>query len=193
MTRLRWRLRGAWMWPTFAALTLFDALLVRARPLAGDHTSLMQGLLLAGLFNLVVVAVIAPLAAAVVRRRWRNDLPRSVAHDYAGTALLPLVSLGLLVGGIAHHPAVRERRADFRAQAAAVRTYVMRRAPAYAPRLDRATTLRLESDLYRTCVPGRGERRLCLLVNTDQTPPGISRDSSAEPNERLSRNGAYQP
>jgi hypothetical protein len=56
-----------------------------------------------------------------------------------------------------------------------------------------ATTLRLQADLYRTCVPGGRERRLCLIVNTDQTPPGVSRDPSAEPNERLSPLGAYRP
>jgi hypothetical protein len=193
VTRLRWRLRGAWMWPTFAALTVFDVLLLHARPIAGDDTSLLEGLLIAGFFNLVAVAVIAPMLGAVVRRRRRRDLPKTVAHDYAGTVLLPLVSLGLLIGGLAHDPAVRERRADFRAQAAAVRGYVMHRAPGYAQRLNAATTLRLEPDLYRTCVPGGGDRRLCLIVNTDQSPPGVSRDPSAEPNERLSRGGAYQP
>jgi hypothetical protein len=193
VTRLRWRMRGAWMWPTFAGLTVFDALLLHARPIAGDDTSLLEGALLAAFFNLVAIAVVAPIVGAVVRRRRRPDLPKAVAHDYAGTALLPLVSLGLLLGGVAHDPAVRERQADFRAQAAAVRDYVMHRAPGYAPRLGSATTLRLESDLYRTCVPGAAGRRLCLIVNTDQSPPGVSRDRSAEPNERLSRGGAYQP
>ena len=193
VTRLRWRMRGAWMWPAFAALTLFDAMLLRARPLAGDHVDLVPALLLAAFFNLVAVAVVAPMVGAVVRRRWRRDLPKAVAHDYAGTALLPLVALGLLIGGLAHQPAVRERRADFRAQAAAVRADVMQRVPGYAPRLAGATTLRLQADLYRTCVPGGRARRLCLIVNTDQRPPGVSRDPSAEPNERLSRGGAYQP
>src|SRR5436190_13678324 len=105
VTRLRWRMRGAWMWPTFAALTAFDALLLHARPIAGDDTSLLEGVLLAGFFNLVAIAVVAPMVGAVVRRRWRPDLPKAVAHDYAGTTLLPLVSLGLLAGGLAHDPA----------------------------------------------------------------------------------------
>ena len=145
------------------------------------------------LLNLVAVAVLAPMVGAVVRRRWRPDLPRIVAHDYAGTALVVLVSVGLLVAGLAHHPEVRERKADFRAQARAVRDYVIARAPAYTPALSRATTLRLEADLYRTCVPGIGRRRLCLIVYTDSSPPRVRRDPSAEPNESLARTGAYRP
>jgi hypothetical protein len=192
-SRLRWRMRGAWMWPAFAGLTLFDGLLLHARPIAGDSMSVVEGLLLGCLFNLVAVAVVAPLIGALVRRRRRPDLPRIVAHDYAGTGLLVLVSLGLVAGGIAHHPAVSRHRADFRAQAVAVRDYVLHQAPALAHRLPEATTLRLDADLYRTCVPGGPTRRLCLLVNTDQSPPGIRRDPSGEPNESVAGAGAYRP
>ena len=181
------------MWPAFAVLTVFDGLLLHLRPIAGEHIGVVEGLLLGCLFNLVAVAVVAPMVGAVVRRRWRPDLPRIVAHDYAGTALVLAVSVGVVVAGLAHHPQVRERKADFRAQAVAVRSYVIAQAPGYVRQLPRATTLRLESDLYRTCVPGGSERRLCLIVNTDQSPPGVSRDPSAEPNESLARAGAYRP
>jgi hypothetical protein len=181
------------MWPAFAGLTVFDGLFLHERPIAGEHTGVVEGLLLGCFFNLVAVAVLAPMVGAVVRRRWRPDLPRIVAHDYAGTALLVAVSVGLVAAGLAHHPAVREGKADFRAQAVAVHDYVLAQAPAYAGQLSRATTLRLEADLYRTCVPGGDRRRLCLLVNTDQSPPGVRRDPSAEPNENLGRNGAYRP
>ena len=193
MGRLRWRLRGAWMWPAFAGLTVFDGLLLHARPIAGDRIGVVPGLLLACLFNLVAVAVLAPMLGALVRRRWRSDLPRVVAHDYAGTALLGAVAVAVLVAGLVHRPAVDASRAEFHAQSMAVRAYVVAQAPAYAHRLDAATTLRLEADLYRTCVPGAAGRRLCLMVNTDQSPPGVRRDPSAEPNESLAPTGAYRP
>jgi hypothetical protein len=180
------------MWPTFVALTVFDGLLLHARPIAGDATNVLEGLLLGCLFNLLAVAVLAPMVGALVRRRWRPDLPRLVAHDYAGTALLVAVSLGLVVAGVAHHPDVRARQAAFRAQAAAVRNYVVRQAPALVPRLGEATTLRLEPSLFRTCVPGGRSRRLCLIVNTGQSPPGVRRDPSVEPNESLARGGDYR-
>ena len=85
------------MWPAFAGLTVFDGLLLHTRPIAGDSISVIGGLLLACLFNLLAVAVVAPLVGTLVRRAWRPDLPRLVAHDYAGTVLLVAV-----VGSAAH-------------------------------------------------------------------------------------------
>ena len=52
--------------------------------MAGEGTDLVGGLLLAGFLNLVVVAVLAPLAGTLLRRS-RPDLPAVVAGDYAGT------------------------------------------------------------------------------------------------------------
>src|SRR5213076_1553554 len=75
LTRLRWRLRGAWMWPAFVALTVADALLLHQLPIATDGVDVVPALLLAGFLNLVVVAVAAPLAGRLLRRR-RPDLPR---------------------------------------------------------------------------------------------------------------------
>jgi hypothetical protein len=193
--RLRWRLRGAWMWPAFVALTVLDGLLIHANPLAGDGTGLVPALILAFFFNLVAVAVLGPMVGAVVRRRWRPDLPRMVANDYAGAAMLVLVAAGVLAAGLAHRPAVREERGDFAAQAAAARRYLVAQAPAaYSRNLNRADTLQLDADLYRTCVPGPDPRRdLCLFVNTDQSPPGVRRDPNNEPNESFARAGQYAP
>lgn len=38
LTRLRWRVRGAWQWPAFVLLTLADAALLHWLPLAGEGT-----------------------------------------------------------------------------------------------------------------------------------------------------------
>src|SRR4051794_39650492 len=74
-TRLRWRMRGAWQWPAFPALTVIEAVLLNALPVWGDGVGgFVPGLLLAGSLTLVVVAVIAPLVGMIVRRR-RRDLP----------------------------------------------------------------------------------------------------------------------
>lgn len=185
-SRLRWRMRGAWMWPAFATLTFLDGIMISARPIAGDRTDLAGALLLAAFFNLVVVAVLAPLAGTLLRRR-RGDLPRLVAHDYSGTALLVAVTLALAAAGLAHRPAVLERQRDAGAQAVAVHDYVLAQASsAYRANLARADTRRIESDLYRTCVPGPDPRRsLCLFVNTDQSPPGVRVDPNHETNQSL--------
>jgi len=186
-------MRGAWMWPAFAVLTVLDGLLIHWRPLAGDGTALVPALLLAFFFNLVVVAVLAPMAGALLRRR-RRDLPRLVSHDYAGTVLLGVVSGLVLLAGLLHGPAVEEGRRDVRAQTLAVHRYVLGQAPPeYRPHLAAADTLRLEEDLFRTCVPGDDpKRRLCLFVNTDQEPAGVQVDGNREPNSSFGgrRSGA---
>ena len=183
-SRLRWRLRGAWMWPAFALLTVLEGLMLHARPIAGDGTGPFEGMLLAAFFNVVTVAVLAPICGALLRRR-RRDLPRVVANDHAGTALLAAVAGALALGGAFHRPAVLEQRREAQAQAAAVRGYVLAQAPPmYRAHLHRADTRQIDSHLYRTCVPGGDpDRWLCLFVSTDQSPPGIRVDPNHEDNQ----------
>ena len=172
------------MWPTFVGVTVFDAFLLHALPIAGESgPDFVPGMLLAGFLNLVAVAVIAPLAGLVLRRR-RTGLPRMVANDYAGTALVVGVAALLLAAGLVHRPAVREAKRDRAAQLAAAQRYVLARAPAeYRAHVALADTVRLDSDLFRTCVPGdRLERALCLFVDTSQSPPGVTLDRSRAPN-----------
>src|SRR5215210_8677805 len=69
-TRMRWRMRGAWLWPAFVALTLAEGVALAKLPITGDGAGgVVPGVLLAGFANLVGVAVIAPLLGARLRRR----------------------------------------------------------------------------------------------------------------------------
>jgi hypothetical protein len=184
-SRLRWRLRGAWLWPAFVALTLLDGLLLHLRPLQGQSTGLVGGLLLAGFLNLLLVAVGAPLAGLLLRRR-RRDLPRVVAADYAGSALLVGLTVAFAVIGLAHHGAVvRERRAAQRAMAIA-RDFTARAAPPAVQRsLAAADTLRIDPGrVYRSCVPEAADRSWCVVVHLDQRPPRVIFDGH-EPNAML--------
>jgi hypothetical protein len=183
--RLRWRMRGAWLWPSFTVLTLVDGVLLHRLPFydigAGD---LVRGVLLAGFANLFCAAVIAPLVGRRLRRR-RPDLPRLIANDYAGAVLLCALAAAFLAGGLLHRPAVQAERDDRRASFAAVHEYVVGQAPEYRAGLARVDARRLAPDVYRACVPGGDPRRpLCLLVDTDQRPAGISVDPSRTPNVR---------
>jgi hypothetical protein len=183
LSRLRWRIRGAWQWPTFALLTVGDTVLLHERPIAGHGPDWFPALLLATFFNLVAVAVAGPLFGLLLRRR-RQDLPSVVASDYGGTIALVATTAMLVAIGIAHRPALQADRDAFSAQSAAVRRYVASNGgPEYRRTIDQADTVDLGGDLYRTCVPGdRPERPLCLFVSTKTSPPGVRVDPSRAPN-----------
>lgn len=192
--RLRWRLRGALLWPAFVGLTLLDAMLLGWLPIAGDGgTEFIPALLLAFFFNLVAVALVAPFAAMLLRRR-RPDLPKVVASDRAGTTLVCGVTLALLAGGIAHRSDVQEARHDFAMQQSAARSFVARQGPTeYRARVEQSDSLKLEEDLYRTCVPGDDPKRhFCVLVRTDAMPPAITVDESRETNAKLNEPGGFR-
>lgn len=182
LTRLRWRMRGAWLWPAFFALTLLDGVLItELPPYSWPPRDLAGGLLLAGFANLALLAAVAPFAGRALRRR-RPDLPRPIAYDYAGTALVCALSLGLLVAGIAHRPAVAADRDDKAALADAVDAYVAAHAPEWRAGLGRVTVREYAPEVFRACVPGTDPTRaLCLIVDTDRRPARVTRDDSMEP------------
>jgi hypothetical protein len=183
LTRLRWRLRGAWMWPAFVVVTAADAALLHALPIAADGIGVVPALLFSGFLNLFVVAVVAPLTGRLVRRR-RPDLPKAVAADYAGATLLAAVAGLLLLGGLLHRPAVERAERDLRVQGAAARAFLLTNAPpAVRSRMGSANTIRLADGFYRTCGPeGRPRRAFCVFVRTTQDPPVVRADPDRSPN-----------
>ena len=183
LSRLRWRMRGAWLWPAFFGLTIVDGVLITELPPYGwTPPGLVGGVLLAGFANLFLLAVVAPVAAIALRRR-RRDLPRPIAYDYAGTALVAVLTVVILVAGLAHRPAVAAQRADEAAMLAAIHSYVTTHAPEWEGGLERLDVRALAPDVYRACVPGPDARRwLCLIVDTDRRPVRVVRDASMEPN-----------
>jgi hypothetical protein len=180
--RMRWRMRGAWQWPTFVALTAVDAVLIGRLPFYGTGPDAPGAIMLATFFNLVVVAALAPLGGMLLRRR-RRDLPGLIARDYAGTTLLVLVCLVLVLLGITHRSALQEQRRDLQAVHLGVHNYVMSQAPSFRDGLDAIDTIQLAPDYYRSCVHSPGRAPLCFFVNTDQAPAGVKRDPSREENK----------
>jgi len=180
-SRLRWRLRGAWLAPLAAVLTLADALLIHWRPLAGDgRTNLVGALLLASFLNLVAVAALAPLLG-IAWRRARPQLPAIVARDRAGVVLVLLVTAGVIVGGTLHRGTLQRNTdalADAHARAVAwIGTY----APApFRRHLELADTIAVvPGSLHRTCAPSPArERAWCVVVGAD----GAVRRDGGTPN-----------
>jgi hypothetical protein len=68
-TRMRWRLRGAWMWPSFVALTLLDGFLLHRLSPVREGIDFIPALLIATFGNLVLVGAIGPWLA---RRMWKR-------------------------------------------------------------------------------------------------------------------------
>ncbi len=183
MRRLRWRRRGAWLWPLFLLAIVSEMALLHWLPVQGDATGWVAALLVAGCLNLLAVVVVGGIGSALLRRR-RPDLPKVVADDYAGRIALGTVAAGLLVAGLAHRPAIENRRAAFSEQSLAVRRWIALHGDAFArANVERADSILLDEDLHRTCVPQPDPKRpLCLIVDTSKTPPAIRRDRSREPN-----------
>jgi hypothetical protein len=186
--RLRWRMRGAWQWPAFIALTLADAiLLVALPPYEGAPSNVFPGVILAGFVNLLLVAAVAPAVGVLVRRR-RPDLPRDIAANYAGAALVTAVAVVLVGAGLLHRSAAAAEDARRQAVALSLHDYVLRAEPAYRSGLGTVDVIRIDTDYYRACIPGEDARHwICLFVSTDQHPPGITRDT-----EEVS-NSSYRP
>ena len=193
MRRMRWRLRGAWLWPSFVVLTIVEMGLLHWLPIAGDGTGFIAALLLAGTFNVIAIAVLGGIGGRVLRRR-RPDLPKVVADDYAGLAALGLVGAAFLVAGLVHRPELVAEREAFARQSMAVRLWVQANADDYSrAHVDAADTVQIDTDLYRTCVPAREARRwLCLIVDTAHDPPRVKRDASGESNASQNPRGGFR-
>jgi hypothetical protein len=191
--RMRWRMRGAWQWPTFFAVTIVDGAVLSALPFYADGPGgFVPGVLLAGFANLLIVAVLAPLAGRLLRRR-RPDLPRLVASNYAGTALVSGLLVLLVAGGIAHRPAAAADERDRLAALGSLRRYVLAERPGLHARLAAPDVLEVEPKLYRACVRESQPRRwLCLFVHTDQSPPGIRRDPDETANDAYRVHGGFR-
>ena len=177
-------MRGATLWPAFAVAVVADGVLLNELPISGDGgPGLFAAVILAGFANLIVIAVLAPLAGRWLRSR-RPATPSVVAADQAGTALLVLVAVTILVLGLAHRPAVRAAQDDLQVQASWARRFVLGHAPReYQEGADRLNTWKQGPSLYRTCAPGPDPRRaFCMIVDTATSPPTVSADRDQRPN-----------
>jgi hypothetical protein len=154
------------LWPTFAALTVFDGIIGLALPMSGDTQSLTGGILVALLLNLFAVLAISTPGGALLRRR-RPDLPRLVARDYAGTFAVVLVATCIAVIGVTHRSSIEANRRALSDALARAAAWMGDKAPAeFRANLEHLNTYTIEpGQLYRTCVEGRRSKRTyCVIV-----------------------------
>lgn len=184
VARVRWRSRGAWLWPTFAGLTIVDGIIGHALPPAGETQTLVAALILGCGLNLVAVVVLrAPVGALV--RRVRPDLPKLIARDYAGQAMLGVVTAALLAIGLAHHSGIVTQRQAMHEAMARAEAWIGSRAPAeFRSNADSISTLTIEPGrTYRSCaVTPEGRRSFCVIVKPQLPLSQSVRFDGYEPN-----------
>ena len=182
--RLRWRLRGAWMWPAFVILTLVDGLVLHLLPPVRTGVDLVPGVLLATFGNLFLVGAVAPWLARRITQRTSDRAAREVLVDRVGTGLLVAGVAGVLAAGLAARPSVVLETESREENASAVRDYVLHSGDEELVRnIETANTVRLGEGYYRTCVARDDRRRyVCLFVDTRREPARVVRDPSSEPN-----------
>jgi hypothetical protein len=168
LARMRWRRRGAWMWPAFAVAVVVDAVIGHALPPTGETQTLLAAALAAWFLNLFAVVLVGwPMGAAL--RRVRPDMPKVVARDYAGLAAVMAVTAALLVAGLAHRPSVIAHQRAMRDAIVRAQAFIGDRAPAeFRRNLAHVSTVAIEpGNIYRTCVSGdRDARTYCVIVRT---------------------------
>jgi hypothetical protein len=168
LQRLRWRRRGAWLWPVFVLATLADAALEHARPPASDRQSIFSAALVGLVLNLLAVLLLSRPIGALMRRS-RHDLPWVVARNYAGTTVVLAVSVGLLAAGLVHHGTVIANQNALRDATVRAQAWIGDRAPAeFRRNVSLPDTFAIQpGSIYRTCVPGRSwTRTYCVIVKT---------------------------
>lgn len=185
--RARWRLRGAWLWPTFLLAVLVEGVALTRWPIVGDGQS-FPGALLSGLIvSVLAVAAGARPFGALLRRR-RPDLPAGVARDYAGTTVVALAAVALVGIGVARHGGIVARRHARHEAVVRAMAYI----DLHAPLADRGVTERVDvltiqdGEIYRVCIPTpTGMRDYCVTVNVALPPARSVRPAGTEPNALL--------
>ena len=147
-----------------------------------------------GFFNLVVVAVGAPLAGAVLRRRRPAGCRASSPTTAPGTVLLAAVTAMLLASGLAHRPGDRGRGARLRPPGR--ERAALRRSPSagaeFRANLDGMDTVKQGPDLYRTCVARPRPAALVLRLRHDRPGPA-RRHARSRPAAERDRQRPGQP
>jgi hypothetical protein len=192
--RLKWRLRGAWMWPVFAVLTVVDGVVMHHWPPIGTRIpDIVIGTILALFANIFLVGAVAPWLARrlILRdRQGRGErFPPEVYLDRTATILLAVGAVGVLAAGLANLRVSTAETDALKEAGDRAEAYVQAHAPAeIKQRLPGANSARLGDGFFRVCVPYIDAReQYCVFVDTrgDSVDP----DPSTLPNQQFVRPG----
>ena len=192
-TRMRWRLRGAWMWPTFVAATLLDAILLHRLSPVREGIDPIPALLIATFSNLILIGAVAPWLA---RRIWKHrpaaepgapaKAQLEVLSDRMGTALLVAGVFGALAAGLANRPVIVVETDQRERGAKLLEDFVEAHGSAELRRnLEASDTRRYADGYYRSCIPHDDRRHWsCYFIDARKKPATLIEDPSQLPNKR---------
>ena len=187
LVRMRWRRAGAWLWPSFVAFTIVDAVIGHDLPPAGSTETLFAAALLGLFLNLLGVLFLSrPLGWAL--RRVRPDMPQVVARDYGGTIVVLALTATLVLAGVTHRPAIQASQRAMQDAIARAQAWIGARAPGeFRRNLQYVSLLEIQpGSIYRACVPSRdGARNYCVIVNRSLPFDQSVTFSGYEPNATL--------
>lgn len=147
---------------------MVDAAVGHLRPPAGESESIPAAAIAGLALNLLGVLLLSrPLGALL--RHVRADLPPMVARNYAGTSVVLVVTIALLLAGLVHHASIVADEATMRDATIRAQAWIGDHAPPEFRRnvLKSDTFVIQPGSIYRTCVPsGRGDRSYCVIVKS---------------------------
>jgi hypothetical protein len=192
-SRIRWRLRGASVWPVFVITTLLDGLILdMLPPVATTGLNYLEGVLIATFGNLFLVGALAPfLTKRLAQRRQVGpaggavpEVEVELLRDRVGSALLAAGVVASLASGLANRPLIVSETEASEQNARVVQDFVNRSGDEELRRnIETANTIRLGEGYFRTCIARDDrDRFVCLLVDTEREPVDVRRDPSAVPN-----------
>ena len=188
LRRLRWRLRGAWLWPSFFVLTVADAAIIHRLPLSGDSPeNLVGGWLLGCVISLLAIVLLAAPVGRLVRRL-APDMPTVVARNYGGTLVTLAVTVVLLAAGLLHHSAIAADQHALQDATARAEAYIGDHAPARFQTNMRVMDMLIVEQrvIYRFCVADQaGTQDYCVIVNRNQPFGSSVHYTGSEPNRSL--------
>ena len=160
------------MWPSFAALTLLDGLLLHHLSPVREGINLIPAILLATFGNLVLVGAVGPWLA---RRMWSHRAAADpaapakaqleVLSDRVGTGLLVAGVFGILAAGLANRPTiVAETDQRERAARSCSTSSPATGTPSCDATWRRPTPRGYAEGYYRSCIPARRPRARDLLL-----------------------------
>jgi hypothetical protein len=196
-SRIRWRLRGATVWPVFVATTLLDGLILDLLPpVATTGLNYLEGVLIATFGNLFLIGALAPFLTKRLAQRPQvvpaagaaAEVRVELLRDRVGSALLAAGVLASFASGLANRPLIVSETEASEQNARVVQDYVNRSDDEELRRnIETANTIRLGEGYFRTCIARDDRTRfVCLLVDTEREPVEVRRDPSAVPNNLVS-------